>query len=330
MQPGCITARRTTTVLVSAVALAAAALAAAFGAGASAAAAPAHGCGGHASGSGMLTLSIGGHSRTVIVHVPSAYRGTTKVPLVLNMHGSGSTAADQELFTGMDATADADGFIVAYPQGLIPDGTGFDWNVPGEPLIGGASRCPRTPPTTSPSSRSSSACSRQRYCINPAARLRDRLLRRGPHREPARLRLLRRVRRGRGGQRPAPPEPVPDRAGRCRSSLPRHRRPDRPLRRPRAGLLDLLRPAGRSSTGRSRTDARRRPAISKPTRASRSRPTRTAAAAPRSSCTRLPARGTNGRAGRSCRRLTSLLGPQSSAINANNVMWAFFAAHPLP
>jgi polyhydroxybutyrate depolymerase len=58
--------------------------------------------------------------------------------LVLNMHGSGSTALEQEGFSGMNSTADTDGFIVAYPQGLIPDGTGFDWNVPGEPLIGGA------------------------------------------------------------------------------------------------------------------------------------------------------------------------------------------------
>ena len=28
--------------------------------------------------------------------------------------------------------------------------------------------------------------------------------------------------------------------------------------------------------------------------------------------------------------LTSLLGPQSDAIDANSVIWAFFAAHPLP
>ncbi len=73
----------------------------------------------------------------MIVHVPSGYSGSSRVPLVLNMHGSGSTAVEQEAFTGMDATADSDGFIVAYPQGLIPDGTGFDWNVPGVPLIGG-------------------------------------------------------------------------------------------------------------------------------------------------------------------------------------------------
>lgn len=55
---------------------------------------------------------------------------------MLNLHGSGATALDQEAFSGMDRTADADGFVVAYPQGFIPDGAGYDWNVPGEPLVG--------------------------------------------------------------------------------------------------------------------------------------------------------------------------------------------------
>jgi polyhydroxybutyrate depolymerase len=86
-----------------------------------------------------LTLTVSGRARIVIVHVPTGYTGTSHVALVLNMHGSGSTAAAQEVFTGMDATADSDDFIVAYPQGLISSGSGFDWNVPGEPLIGGAS-----------------------------------------------------------------------------------------------------------------------------------------------------------------------------------------------
>jgi polyhydroxybutyrate depolymerase len=88
-------------------------------------------------GSQTLSLSIGGHARTAIVHVPSGYRGARPVPLVLNMHGSGSTAETQEKFTGMDATADSAGFIVAYPQALIPDGTGFDWNIPRARLIRG-------------------------------------------------------------------------------------------------------------------------------------------------------------------------------------------------
>lgn len=98
----------------------------------------ASGCGTGAQ-SGVLTLQIGGRSRTVDVHLPAGYTGATQVPLVLNLHGSGSTAAQQEAFTGMDATADADGFVVAYPQALIPDRSGFDWNVPGALLVGGRS-----------------------------------------------------------------------------------------------------------------------------------------------------------------------------------------------
>lgn len=89
-------------------------------------------------GSSILSVTVAAKARVVIVHIPTGYTGSAKTPLVLNLHGSGSTAAEQEGLTGMDAISDADGFIVAYPQGLIPDGSGFDWNVPGVPLIGGA------------------------------------------------------------------------------------------------------------------------------------------------------------------------------------------------
>lgn len=96
-------------------------------------------CGRTASaGSATLTLTVAGHERTVIVHVPSGYTDRTGVPLVLDLHGSGSTAAEQELLSGLDATADHHGFVVAYPQGLLPSGSGFAWNVPGQPLVGGS------------------------------------------------------------------------------------------------------------------------------------------------------------------------------------------------
>jgi len=96
------------------------------------------GCGQRAAqGSAMYSLQSGGHTREVIVHVPAHYTGKAQVPLVLNLHGSESTAQGQELFSGMDATSDADGFIVAYPQALIPAGSGYDWNIPGVPLLGG-------------------------------------------------------------------------------------------------------------------------------------------------------------------------------------------------
>jgi len=96
------------------------------------------GCGTTASsGSTTLTVSVAHRQRIAIVHVPIGYSSSKNAALVLNLHGSGTTAADQEAFTAMDGTADSDGFIVAYPQGLIPDGSGFDWNVPGVALVGG-------------------------------------------------------------------------------------------------------------------------------------------------------------------------------------------------
>src|ERR1700691_2479864 len=77
-----------------------------------AAAATSNGCGATSPGTTTLSLEVNGFSRTVIVHVPKG-------------------------FTKMDASSSEDDFIVAYPQALIPDGLGFDWNIPGVPLIGG-------------------------------------------------------------------------------------------------------------------------------------------------------------------------------------------------
>jgi polyhydroxybutyrate depolymerase len=131
-----------------------------------AAAGAATGCG-QRGGGGTLTTNVAGYRRTVIVHLPNGYTGSNKLALVLSMHGSGSTAADHELFTGMDATADTDKFIVAYPEGLIRDGIGYDWNVPGEPLIGG-----RTVPAHAANDveflTKLVGVLEQRYCINAA------------------------------------------------------------------------------------------------------------------------------------------------------------------
>ncbi|MFY9782114.1 MAG: PHB depolymerase family esterase [Acidimicrobiales bacterium] len=94
------------------------------------------GCGTTTPGSTVLTLSVNGFSRTVYVHIPLKSGDSSPLPLVLNLHGSGATAIDQAEFSGMNFASDAEKFIVAYPQGLIPDGTGFDWNVPNVPLTG--------------------------------------------------------------------------------------------------------------------------------------------------------------------------------------------------
>jgi polyhydroxybutyrate depolymerase len=75
--------------------------------------------------------------RTVVIHIPYRYDGNVETPVVLDLHGTESTAADEERLSAMDEMSDASGFIVVYPQGSIPAGSGFDWNIPGEPLDGG-------------------------------------------------------------------------------------------------------------------------------------------------------------------------------------------------
>jgi polyhydroxybutyrate depolymerase len=54
--------------------------------------------------------------RTALLHVPEASVGV-RAPLVLNFHGYPSTAVQQQWLTGMDEHADAEGYLVAYPEG---------------------------------------------------------------------------------------------------------------------------------------------------------------------------------------------------------------------
>lgn len=59
-----------------------------------------------------------GVERTYTVHLPVGYTGLTPVPLVLDFHGFGSSVFVQQFISGMEAVSDAEGFIVAYPEGL--------------------------------------------------------------------------------------------------------------------------------------------------------------------------------------------------------------------
>lgn len=82
-------------------------------------------------GEGQYTTPVpfGGSTYQVLVHIPHRTLGTA-LPLVLNLHGSQSTGAGQLSYTDMASTADANGFIVAAPTGMVPGGSGYIWNVP--------------------------------------------------------------------------------------------------------------------------------------------------------------------------------------------------------
>ena len=83
------------------------------------------------------TVLSGGLVRTYLLHVPSGYQTHTSKALVLNFHGHGSNAMQQERRSGMSLLADQQGFLVVYPQGVVgPDGqTGWDTGVRGRPQV---------------------------------------------------------------------------------------------------------------------------------------------------------------------------------------------------
>lgn len=68
-------------------------------------------------------IESGGVRRTFTCHIPSSYDGSRPVPLVLAFHGLGMNGVAMEGLTLMDLTAERNGFIVVYP-----DGVGSRWN----------------------------------------------------------------------------------------------------------------------------------------------------------------------------------------------------------
>ena len=72
----------------------------------------------HAAGDFAETIISGGVTREYVLHVPPSYVEGQPMPLILNWHGLGSNASDQQLYSGLPAKADTAGFIVTAPQGL--------------------------------------------------------------------------------------------------------------------------------------------------------------------------------------------------------------------
>lgn len=69
-----------------------------------------------------------GISRTYLLHIPPGYNGEDSIPLVLNLHWGGGTPAKQAAFCGMNTKADSEGFLVAYPEGTLSPYGWLGWN----------------------------------------------------------------------------------------------------------------------------------------------------------------------------------------------------------
>ena len=73
----------------------------------------------------MRQVSSGGRQRTYRLFVPGGFADRTRLPLVLDLHGSGGTAADQARTSGFEILAAQEGIVVATLQA-----EGSRWNVP--------------------------------------------------------------------------------------------------------------------------------------------------------------------------------------------------------
>ena len=139
-----------------------------------------------------LILTVGGRERAVLVHLPRETDG--RVPLVLSLHGSRFARAEQKVLAGMDAASGHAASIVAHPRTAIPSGTGFEWDIPDQPLL----RARPAPADAPDDVEFLAAWSRARA---PGLRVgwtaSGELLGAGADGEPARVRP-----RGQGGRRP--------------------------------------------------------------------------------------------------------------------------------
>lgn len=74
-----------------------------------------------------VLFKFGTDERHYILHVPPGAGATS--PLVLNFHGGGAHAAEQQRYSRMDALADRERFLVVYPDGTGPvRGRFLTWN----------------------------------------------------------------------------------------------------------------------------------------------------------------------------------------------------------
>lgn len=63
-------------------------------------------------------VRVGAVTRTYLLHVPARYDKAKSMPLVLVFHGGGGRGANMPRFTGFDKLADSEGFIAVYPDGI--------------------------------------------------------------------------------------------------------------------------------------------------------------------------------------------------------------------
>lgn len=79
-------------------------------------------------GDSTQTIQVGSLTRSFVLHVPSTFDGTRPVPLIVDLHGLGSSGMNELQSSPYPAVTDPEGVVIAFPDGLKgPLGTA--WNL---------------------------------------------------------------------------------------------------------------------------------------------------------------------------------------------------------
>ena len=65
-----------------------------------------------------LNMNYENTNRNFLVHFPPGFSNSQHLPIVFNLHGYSSDAAQQEFYSRMSETSDSNHFIVCYPNGI--------------------------------------------------------------------------------------------------------------------------------------------------------------------------------------------------------------------
>jgi polyhydroxybutyrate depolymerase len=80
------------------------------------------------SGDTVRTVTVDGIERTYVLHIPAGIPTDRPIPLVLVFHGLGFTGEYARQVTGFDGVADANGFVVTYPNGSGPNASNLSFD----------------------------------------------------------------------------------------------------------------------------------------------------------------------------------------------------------
>lgn len=69
-----------------------------------------------------------GINRSYRLYIPPSYNNSIPAPLILNLHGYGSTALEHELYTNFKPISDTAGFIIVHPNGSVDGFGNQQWN----------------------------------------------------------------------------------------------------------------------------------------------------------------------------------------------------------